>query len=63
MATLAEMESRAQRHLDGIKVNVDAMAKDVLLLVKSVRAAQKAPDNVSKPVDNPFPDFFDQIWG
>jgi hypothetical protein len=39
---MEEMESRAQRHLDGMKVNRDEMAKDVLHLSKTVRALQVA---------------------
>lgn len=39
-STLDEMEARARRHLDGMTVNRDAMAKDVLQLVAALRAAQ-----------------------
>jgi|GEM_PF-5277254 len=39
--TLEEMESRAERHLDGITVNRDAMARDVLTLVRIVRGLQE----------------------
>lgn len=42
MRDLQEMEDRAQRKLDGCKVNMDAMAQDVLDLVRSVRALQTA---------------------
>lgn len=42
MRDLKEMEDRAQRRLDGTKVNVDAMAQDVLDLVRSVRSLQSA---------------------
>lgn len=41
MKTLEDMEARAKRHLDGMTVNRDAMAKDVLQLVEAIRAAQK----------------------
>lgn len=35
---LNEMAARAQRQLDGMTVNRDAVARDVLLLVATVRA-------------------------
>lgn len=38
--TLDEMAARAQRHLDGMTVNRDAMAKDVLTLVGAIRQLQ-----------------------
>lgn len=40
MATLEEMEDRARRHLDGMTVNRDAMAKDVLQMGKALRSAR-----------------------
>lgn len=40
MRSLEEIESRAVRHLDGTRVNVDAMARDVVALVGTVRALQ-----------------------
>ncbi|MFG5411471.1 hypothetical protein ABXN37_29265 [Piscinibacter sakaiensis] len=39
---LDEMEARAQRQLDGMTVNRDAMACDVLDLVAAVRRARSA---------------------
>lgn len=39
--TLDEMATRAQRHLDGMTVNRDAMAKDVLTLVHAIRQLQQ----------------------
>lgn len=50
-AKLAEMETRAQRHLDGMVVNRDEMAKDVIQLVAALRRAQSA---VHRPGDDPF---------
>mgnify|MGYP003494706359 FL=1 len=41
MRTLEDMEARAKRHLDGMTVNRDAMAKGVLQLVDAIRAVQK----------------------
>jgi len=38
--TLDEMATRAQRHLDGMTVNRDAMAKDVLTLVGAIKQMQ-----------------------
>lgn len=40
MRSLSEIESRAVRHLDGTRVNVDAMARDVIALVEAVRTLQ-----------------------
>jgi hypothetical protein len=40
MQTLEDMEARAKRHLDGMTVNRDVMAKDVLQLVAAMRAIQ-----------------------
>lgn len=37
MSELDEIADRAQRHLDGMTVNRDAMARDVLKLVRAVR--------------------------
>lgn len=39
--TLDQIEARAQRHLDGMTVNRDAMARDVLRLAQAIRSAQK----------------------
>lgn len=68
--TLEEMEARAQRHLDGMTVNRDAMALDVLRLTKAIRAAQKraAEINAAKKATGggyagAFAGIFDDIWG
>jgi hypothetical protein len=41
MNSLEDMAAQAQRHLDGSRVNVDRMAKNVLALVEMVRALQQ----------------------
>lgn len=41
MKTLEEMEARAQRRLDGMTVNMDELAKDVLQLVMCIRVAKQ----------------------
>lgn len=66
--TLEEMESRAQRQLDGMTVNRDAMARDVLLLTKAIRSAQKRAADMDKEKKQPgmagaFSGIFDDIWG
>lgn len=40
MRTLEDMEAAAQRQLDGMTVNRDSMARDVLFLVALVRRLQ-----------------------
>jgi hypothetical protein len=63
--TLDEMAARAQRHLDGMTVNRDAMARDVLTLVEAIRSAQRrAPARPAQPGSNfsdAFGDIFDTI--
>lgn len=62
--TLDEMEARAQRQLDGLTVNRDAMARDVLLLVRSIRAMQtRAADTGGKPFASAFEDVLGDIFG
>lgn len=51
--TLDEMETRAQRHLDGMTVNRDAMARDVLVLARAIRSAQKRASEKGA-AGNPF---------
>lgn len=43
--TLDDIEERAKRHLDGMTVNRDAMARDVLALVAAIRKAQWIADD------------------
>lgn len=69
VATLDEMEARAQRHLDGMTVNRDALAKDVLALAKAIRAAQKrATERQKTPFggmggSGGFGDIFSELFG
>ena len=51
MQTLDDMEARAKRRLDGMTVNCDVMAKDVLQLVAAIRAAQAR--NASNATNGP----------
>lgn len=69
--TLDEMEERAQRHLDGMTINRDSMARDVLLLVKAVRSAQTRAKEIeatnkktnSGSYSGAFSGIFDEIFG
>lgn len=62
LPTLEEMEDRANRQLDGMTVNRDAMARDVLHLVKAIRGMQKRASESNKT--NKYPDdFFNGIFG
>ena len=38
MATIAEMQDRAQRQLDGMRVNHNVLARDVLSLIEMVQS-------------------------
>lgn len=49
MSTLAEIEARAQRQLDGMRVNRDAMARDVLMLVRALREIQQRNSDAPPP--------------
>lgn len=68
--TLDEMEARAQRHLDGMTVNRDAMARDVLALARAIRGAQKRATEkatTSRPFsgmggNGPFAGIFDDLF-
>ncbi len=69
---LDEMEKRAQRHLDGMTVNKDAMAKDVIALTKAMRRVatrmssvltdQKSEKNTFQKPPSPFSRTFDDIF-
>jgi len=64
--TLDEMATRAQRHLDGMTVNRDAMAKDVLTLVGAIRQLQQRakvaqPDSQPNNFSGAFGDLFGEI--
>lgn len=68
MTTLEQMEARAQRQLDGMTINRDAMANDVLALVKTVRAMRKryqeatAKEQPSQHSKTPLTDALDDIF-
>lgn len=62
--TLDEMATRAQRHLDGMTVNRDAMAKDVLTLVSAIRQMQqRATATQSTQRGSNFSDAFGDLFG
>lgn len=66
--TLDEMAERAQRQLDGMTVNRDAMARDVLQLVEAIRAMQRraAAERPAQPSGDftaAFDDIFSGIFG
>ncbi|MDP3138184.1 MAG: hypothetical protein Q8N17_17860 [Burkholderiaceae bacterium] len=62
--TLDEMDDRARRYLDGMTVNKDAMARDVLLLTQAIRGAQKrAAEQTKKPPSStPFAEIFGDVF-
>lgn len=63
--TLEEMEARAMRQLDGMKVNHDVMAGDVLRLISAIRGARKRAvelDRAKEKPSNPF-DQFENLFG
>lgn len=62
MSQLDEIEARANRHLDGMTVNRDAMARDVLKLCAALRRLQREVARPSKP-DVRKEDIFSGIFG
>lgn len=61
--TLDEMAGRAQRHLDGMTVNRDAMAKDVLTLVGAIKQVQaRSATSTRTGQQGGFSDAFDSIF-
>lgn len=70
-AVLAEMEAQAKRQLDGMKVNHDVMAKNVLTLVATIRALRTIEQRVERQQNKrpgAFTDDFDEVmkgfgWG
>jgi len=66
---LDDMEERAKRHLDGMTVNRDAMANDVLSLIAAIRLAQsraaKDAENLGRACGfaGTFDDIFSGIFG
>ena len=61
MITLDDMADRAQRHLDGMTVNKDAMARDVLKLVEAIRGMQKRAQAQPRPQAGGFAEAFDDV--
>jgi hypothetical protein len=61
MRTLFEIEATAKRQLDGMRVNHDVLARDVLVLVDLVRSRQAA---AHKPEPRPgtLRDLFGSGW-
>jgi len=66
VSELDQIETRAQRHLDGMTVNRDAMARDVLKLARALRRlasevprAQHAPQSSTKAT----PDWLRDLFG
>jgi hypothetical protein len=53
------METRAQRHLDGMTVNRDAMARDVLTLVGAIRQMQQRATATATKSTQPGSNFSD----
>jgi hypothetical protein len=62
-STLDQMAERAQRQLDGMTVNCDAMARDLLKLIEAVRGMQSRA--AVRTDNNPpaFEDVWDNIFG
>jgi hypothetical protein len=64
MRTLEQMKETAQRQLDGMIVNRDVMAQDVLTLVNSIESfRQKAATPQSTSFATAFQDIFSDIFG
>lgn len=69
MIDLDEARARAQRQLDGMTVNRDAMARDVIVLVDSIHAMQaraaartRGTPESAKNTEG-FSEAFDDIFG
>lgn len=64
MRTLEQMKETAQRQLDGMIVNRDVMAQDVLTLVNSIESfRQKTTTSKSTDSATTFQDIFSAIFG
>lgn len=63
MLDLDLIESRANRALDGMNFNRDAMARDVLDLCATVRRLRTALAAQSRQPENGTPDFIANIFG
>jgi hypothetical protein len=60
MRTLTEIEATAKRQLDGMRVNHDVMARDVLALVDVVRSL-RPPAPEPDPTQRSFGEAFDDV--
>ena len=63
MTDLKSIEDRAQRMLDGMTVNREAFARDVLKLCAAARQVAAAKQPEAKPTAAPFDGFFGDIFG
>ncbi len=65
MNELDAIEARAQRHLDGMTVNRDAMARDVIKLVRAVRrlTAEIGKPAPARPTGRRADDVLRDIFG
>lgn len=61
--TLDQIKDRAQRHLDGMKVNTDAMARDVIKLCDAIAAAQARAHKQPFAAQGGFAERFEEIFG
>lgn len=64
MRTLEQMKDNAQRQLDGMTVNRDQMAKDVLWLADTVKRLEELikTQAASSPSKSRFGSAFDEIF-
>lgn len=66
MRTLEQMKDNAQRQLDGMTVNRDLMAKDVLWLADTVKRLETLVKNQNQaatpPTSGPLGSAFDEIF-
>lgn len=64
MRTLEQMKDNAQRQLDGMTVNRDLMAKDVLWLADTVKRLEElVKAQPASPSKSRFGSAFDEIFG
>jgi len=64
MRTLEQMKETAQRQLDGMTVNRDIIAQDVLTLVNSIESfRQKVATPQFKGFATAFQDIFSDVFG
>ena len=63
MTTLTDIEQRAQRMLDGMTVNRERFAQDVLDLIAAIRKARPEPEVRMHSPNSDFRGAFDDIFG